>query len=363
MEVHDNNTMDVMLLLLKASLQEAEPCLGQDADWQGLFALARQHGVVTLLYDAILRLPPERQPQGDMALSWALSAERTRHHFAHQAEVLQSLARRSKEAALPMLLVKGMELACLYPVPDSRACGDIDVYFFDRYEEGNALLGAAGAPLDGKHSEVAVDGVMVENHLTLLDQEYRSQRRAEQYIYATLPQATPDADGVYHLAPMGAMVYLLMHTVSHLTAKYKMPLRNVLDWGLFLDAHRAELSPAECRRVTRRLGMTDAFVMLTSLAEEFTGRDLSDYAVGALRAADRRRMRQLILEKAYLPHVPESLTFVGQLRLRLRRYHERHWLYRYLPQNRWERIQNTFRQQWRKVKGKNERRRIDRHAS
>ena len=348
MEVNDN-TMDVMLLLLKASLQGTEPCLDADADWQGLFALARQHGVVTLLYDAILRLPLQRQPQGDMALSWALSAERTRHHFAHQAEVLHSLAQRSREAALPMLMVKGMELARLYPVPDSRACGDIDVYFFDRYEEGNALLGAAGASLDGKHSEVAVDGVMVENHLTLLDQNYRSQRRAEQYIYATLPQATQDADGVYHLAPMGGMVYLLMHTVGHLTAKYKMPLRNVLDWGLYLDAHRAELSPDECRRVTRRLGMTDAFTMLTSLAAEFTGRDLDEYLVGRLRAGDRRRMRRLILEKAYLPHVPEDLTFLSQLRLRLRRYRERHWLYRYLPQSRWERIQNTFRQQWRKV--------------
>lgn len=351
MEVHDKNTMDEMLLLLKASLQGVEPCLEQDADWQGLFALARQHGVVTLLYDAILCLPPEQQPQGDMALSWALSAERTHHHFAHQAEVLQTLARQSKESALPMLLVKGMELAKLYPEPDSRACGDIDVYFFDRYEEGNALLGAAGAPLDGKHSEVAVDGVMVENHLTLLDQDHRSQRRAEQYIYATLPQATRDADGIYHLAPMAGMVYLLMHTVSHLTAKYKMPLRNVLDWGLFLDAHRAELSPDECRRVTRRLGMTDAFTMLTSLAEEFTGRDLGEYALGRLRTDDRRRMRRLILEKDYLPHVPETLTFLDQLRLRLRRYRERHWLYRYLPASRLERIQNTFRQQWRKVTG------------
>ena len=349
MEVHDNNTMDVMLLLLKSSLQGTGPCLEADVDWQGLFALARQHGVVTLLYDAILRLPPEQQPQGDMALSWALSAERTRHHYAHQAEVLQTLAQRSREAALPMLVVKGMELARLYPVPDSRACGDIDVYFFDCYEEGNALLGAAGAPLDGKHSEVLVDGVMVENHLTLLDQDYRSQRRAEQYITSTLPQAVQEGDGLFHLAPMGGMVYLLMHTVGHLTAKYKMPLRNMLDWGLYLDAHRDVLDPRECRRVVRRLGMADAFNMLTSLAAEFTGRDLSDYLLGSIRGEDRERMRLLILKKDYLPHVPESLTFFAQFRLRIDRYRLRHWLYRYLPASRTERIQNTFRQQWRKV--------------
>lgn len=349
MEVHDNNTMDVMFLLLKASLQEAEPCLEQDVDWLRLFGVARRHGVVTLLYDAILRLPPERRPQGDTALSWALSAERTRHHFAHQAEVLRTLAQRARAAGLPLLIVKGMDLAKLYPVPDSRACGDIDVYFFDRYDEGNALLGDAGARLDGKHAEVTVDGVTVENHLTLLDQAFRRQRRAEQYIVSTLPQATQDAEGVYHLAPTGAMVYLLMHTVSHLTGKYKMPLRNLLDWGLFLDAHRAELSPVECRRVVRRLGMTDAFDMLTALAGEFTGCCLDDYVAGRVRGKDLRRMRRLTVERDYLPHVPEELAFFEQLRLRLRRHRQRRWLYRYLPVTPAERMSNIFRQQWRKM--------------
>lgn len=344
-----DNTTDVMLRLLRASLQGGQPDMHEAVDWQRLFTLARRHGVVTLLYDAVLRLPPERQPQGDMALSWALSAERTRHHYAHQAKVLHTLAQRAREAGLPMLLVKGMDLARLYPVPDSRACGDIDVYFFDRYAEGNALLGNAGAPLDGKHSEVEVDGVTVENHLTLLDQDYRSQRLAEQYIRSTLMQATQDEEGVYRLAPMGAMVYLLMHTVGHLTAKYKMPLRSVLDWGLFLNAYRDQLPPRECRRVMRRLGMLDAFAALTSLADEFTGCNLADYAVDRVDREDRSRLRELILKKDYLPHVPEELSFFGQLRLRLRRYRSRRWLYRYLPQNRMERWANTLRQQWRKA--------------
>ena len=349
MVIENDNTTLSMLAMLRASLNGGMPELEENADWQQLFKKAHLHGVLTLVYDAILRLPPERQPQDDKALSWALSAERTRYHYAHQAEVLHSLALKAKEAGLPMLLVKGMDLARLYPVPDSRACGDIDVYFFDRYAEGNALLGNAGAPLNGKHSEVMVDGVVVENHFTLLDQGHRSQRLAEQYIVATLPQASQDAAGVCHLTPMGAMVYLLMHTVGHLTAKYKMPLRNVLDWGLFLDAHRDSLDPRECQRTARRLGMADAFNMLTSLAAEFTGREIGHYVLGRVRENDRRRMRRLILEKDYLPHVPENLAFFAQLSLRLQRYRHRHWLYRYLPSNRRERIGNTLRQQWRKI--------------
>lgn len=344
-----DSTHEDMLTLLRASLQGVPATLEKAVDWHRLFLLARQHGVVTLLYDAILVLPASQQPQGDMALSWALSAERTREHYARQQKVLALLAERSLKAGLPMIIVKGMDLAQLYPVPDSRACGDIDVYFFERYEEGNALLGNAGATLEGKHSEVVVDGVMVENHLTFLDQIYHRQRLAEDYIRTTLPQATQDGMGIYHLTPMGNMVYLLMHTVGHLTAKYKMPLRNMLDWGLFLDAHRDSLDPHECQRVTRQIGMAPAFNLLTSLAAEFTGKDLSHYLLGPVRKQDRQRMWQLILEKDYLEHVPETLSFSSQLRLRIQRYRTRHWLYRYLPATRQERLSNTLRQQWHRM--------------
>lgn len=342
-------TQQALLTLLRASLQRTVAPLEGSVDWKALFLMARQHGVVTLLYDAILLLPAEQQPQGNMALSWALSAEHTREHYAHQQEVLQQLADKARAAALPMLIVKGMDLSPLYPVPTSRACGDIDVYFFDRYADGNALLGNADATLDGKHSEVVVDGVMVENHLTFLDQQHRRQRQAEQLIRDSLPHATTDGMGICHLAPDGNMVYLLMHTVSHLTAKYKMPLRNMVDWGLFLDTHRHLLSPQQCRQAVRSIGMSDAFLLLTSLAAEFTGKDLQSYLFGPVRAEDRQRMRQLILDKDYYAHVPDALSFSAQLRLRVRRYRSRHWLYRYLPITRREWMANILRQQWHRV--------------
>ena len=342
-----------MLALLRASLRQ-QPCeaLPPQVDWHRLFLIARQHGVVTLLYDAIVRLPAQLQPQGDDAISWTLSAERTRQHFAQQTAVLQQLAEKANKADLPMLLVKGNDLARLYPVPDSRACGDIDLFFFDRYSDGNALLGNPDAPLDGKHSSHHVDGVEVENHLFFLDQNQVRQRRAERYIHSTLPQAWRDSMGVFHLSPLGNMVYLLMHTVCHLTAKYKLPLRNLLDWGLFLHAYRNELSPDQCRKVVRSIGMSNAFNLLTFLAGDLLDLDFSSYLYGKHWRKDTERMRALILHKAYLPHVEESLSFHNQLKQRIQRYRQRHWLYRYLPYTRHEQICNILAKQWHSWTGK-----------
>ena len=89
--IYMDTTTKTMLTLLRASLTSQEPSLPRiDTDeWERLFWLARKHGVVTMVNDAIELLPPELQPQGDIALSWTLSAERTRYHFNHQQQVLQ----------------------------------------------------------------------------------------------------------------------------------------------------------------------------------------------------------------------------------------------------------------------------------
>ena len=335
-------TTSQMLSLLRSSLNDTPPDLlpADDEEWEKLFWLARKHGVVTMINDAIERLPSQQQPQGDIALSWSLSAERTHYHYNHQAEVLDAIRRRAEAEGLRLGLIKGMSLSRYYPTPCSRACGDIDIFFLPlnrgNYKRGNALLGASDAALDGKHAEFVIDGVQVENHLHFLDLNYESQRRAERYIVGSLQTVTPEG----YLAPRGNLVYLLMHTVCHLTAKFKLPLRNILDWGMFLRANADVLDPIECRRVMRQIGMLPAYNILTLLAGEFIGYDLKPYAKGCVPKRDLDRMRELILEKKYLDHVPDGLGTLQRFRVRLRRNQERRWLYRYLPSTAAERMRN-----------------------
>lgn len=331
-----DKTIDLLLHLLRCSLNSTmpDPSLQiSEEEWTSLFWLARKHGVVTMINDVIEQMPPTQRPQGDIALSWALSADRTHYHYARQQKVLDKITLQAKEEGLDIILIKGMTLSKLYPHPNSRSCGDIDIYFPGNYQKGNLLLGAPDAMVDGKHSEMAVDGVTVENHLHFLDLHYRSQKKAEAYILQSLPQASPDGE----LPPMANMVYLLMHTVSHLTAKIKLPLRNVVDWGMFLNAYKEQLSPSECHKVLRHIGMVDAFNLLTQLAAEFIGADLSDYIIGTVRQDDAKRMREMILNKSYMESRPKISNPIIYLKVRLQRHRQRRWLYRYLPANAFER--------------------------
>ena len=335
-----DSTTQYMLALLRASLNETTPNLPtiDTGEWERIYWLARKHGVVTMVNDAIEKLPSEQQPQGDIALSWTLSAERTRYHYALQTEVLQAIDQKAQAENLPYILLKGMTLAKLYPRPDSRPCGDIDICFPHNFERGNALLGDSNPHLDGKHAEIAIDGVPVENHKQLLDLNFKSQKKAEADIWNTL--STPSDD--HTLCPMANMVYLLMHTVCHLTAKYKLALRNVLDWGLFLRANQETLNPDECHSVMKQIGMDNAFNMLTYLSAEFIGSDLSAFINGNLRQRDIDRMRELILSKQYFEAVPQNLPLFQYLLTRFKRNSQRRWLYRYLPASPSERLRNII---------------------
>lgn len=333
-----------MLALLRSSLNDTQPdsLPADEGEWEKLFWLARKHGVVTMINDAIERLPSHQQPQGDIALSWSLSAERTHYHYNHQAEVLETIRSKAEAEGLKLGVVKGMSLSRYYPKSNSRACGDIDIFFLplttQNYKRGNVLLGCPDAALNGKHAEVTIDGVQVENHLHFLDLHYGSQFRAERYIYASLSDISPEG----YLSPMGNLVYLLMHTVGHLTAKFKLPLRNILDWGMFLKANADVLDPAECHRVMSHVGMVPAFNMLTLLAGEFIGADLGRFIIGSVRQNDVARMRELILDKKYLEPIPDGLSVVQRFCERLRRNRERRWLYRYLPSTAAERVKGNL---------------------
>ncbi len=327
---------DQMFILMRSSLNQRPADLTplSEEDWKKLFWLARQHGIVTIINDAIELLPDHMKPQGDIALSWTLSAERTRYHYAHQKQVLQQIDDKAQAEGLPYVLLKGMSLARFYPRPDSRPCGDIDILFPRNFERGNVLLGSPDAKAKGKHSEMEIDGVTIENHRQLLDLNYDSQRRAEAYIMESLRNVPED----HFLPPMSNMVYLLMHTVSHLTARNKLPLRNVIDWGMFLRANRETLNPDECITTLKRIGMVHAFSLFTQLASEYTDTDLSKFIKERVSAKDVRRMNDLIVTQSFLKPVPKDMPFIPRIIARLKRRSQRRWMFPYLPASFKERL-------------------------
>lgn len=123
-----NGTIDIFMEVLRAALKREQPVLEAVTaqQWGEVFALARIHKVLPLIYETVYALPALA---GEQALLAAMKRE-VRRQVITQAvktgEFLQ-LNDRLQQAGVQPLVVKGIVCRSLYPRPDHRPSGDEDV--------------------------------------------------------------------------------------------------------------------------------------------------------------------------------------------------------------------------------------------
>lgn len=121
-----------------------------------------------------------------------MTAERQEKRYRRQQEKTAKMAAAFAENGIRMLVLKGLGLSRDYPVPAHRECGDIDIYLFGASDEGDRLLLQMGAQpyFDvPKHSSHTWDGILIENHRTILNvRRNRSERELNALLTAVLEQ-------------------------------------------------------------------------------------------------------------------------------------------------------------------------------
>ena len=96
--------------------------------WDRLFEMARQQALLGVLNDAVHRLPEHQLPPPEMLKEWDAMTEKIgriyRLHEEHVKELEELLTRMNLHGCI----LKGTGLARLYPNPERRMSGDIDLW-------------------------------------------------------------------------------------------------------------------------------------------------------------------------------------------------------------------------------------------
>ena len=96
--------------------------------WEKLFQMARQQALVGVLNEAVHRLPGKQLPPSDILEEWdAQTAKIGRVYHTHEDHV-RELEELLTRLGLHGCILKGTGLAHLYPNPERRMCGDIDLW-------------------------------------------------------------------------------------------------------------------------------------------------------------------------------------------------------------------------------------------
>ncbi|MCF0160015.1 MAG: nucleotidyltransferase family protein, partial [Bacteroidaceae bacterium] len=121
----------ILLDLLKAAIwnRPADTTHWQKpVDWDGVYELAKVQALRGVIIDALLDLPeawlPEKSWYENRLLRLMQIAQENAQHRAIGEELLQRLEDKNIHA----MLMKGTTMAALYPHPQYRTCGDIDLY-------------------------------------------------------------------------------------------------------------------------------------------------------------------------------------------------------------------------------------------
>lgn len=99
-----------------------------------MFRMARQQALIGVCYDGICHIPASQRPPENILVAWKQLTEKIADiyhlHLARAGEMEPILSRLGLHGAI----LKGVALSRLYPAPERRMCGDIDVWVQGTHE-------------------------------------------------------------------------------------------------------------------------------------------------------------------------------------------------------------------------------------
>ena len=233
--------------------------------WTQMFKMAARQGLLAIAWDALEKLQAEhgglcRGMSRETRIRWALSIKNIEEVHLRQREALKELAGIFAESGMRVMVLKGLGLADMYPRPEHRECGDLDIYLFGDFEKGNEVMRKMGIAVeyDGtKHSKFYYKGIPVENHKNFLNvTTTRVDKDLERELMRILQEqkcGSLDLGGitVYVPPPDFQMIFLTRHAITHFLAS-GLVLRHLYDFGIFYSAHAQEVDLDRIEKIFKR---------------------------------------------------------------------------------------------------------------
>ncbi|MBP5231104.1 MAG: nucleotidyltransferase family protein, partial [Clostridia bacterium] len=277
------NVWDPLLRLLRKALTGEDVSFAEDADWEGVFLVARDQGIAALLYSAL----PDSGPSADLLEKWKRAYASAIRKDLLFARMWEGLKRDLAEAEISFLPLKGMVLRDLYPVPGMREFSDYDLLYDplkgDALEEIMNARGFRTVSREGVHDVYQKDPVYnFEFHKELFSDACPWRKAFEsERVWET---AVPEDGSAFRMPGPVFYAYFIAHTWKHFESA-GCGLRPFADLFL-LQTKTGFLSDADRElgsELLDRAGLRNAERILLDQADVLFRKDLSDVSYPQVR--------------------------------------------------------------------------------
>ena len=249
-----------------------------ETDWDAIISMSMEQTVTALVFDGMETLPPALRPSKTDVMRWFSMVVRVEQSNKLLDRELANIVEFYRGHSIFPILLKGQGVASLYPRPEHRQCGDIDLYLGDDYERAKELIASQGIKLGDegeKHVSYSYNGAPVENHHYAVcfynpRQNRILQRWAKEWLSAKTKTFHVRDTEVLLPAPGFDAIYLLIHALLHFIPE-GIGLRQVCDWTLILKTYHRQIDQERLIGEVRLLKIEDAFRTFGYVAVHYLG--------------------------------------------------------------------------------------------
>lgn len=247
--------------------------------WEEIISLSVTQTVAALVFDGMEMLPSNLRPPRPLFMKWFALVTRIEQTNDKLNRELAALQRLYNKHDIPFVLLKGQGCASIYPRPEHRQCGDLDLYIGRKnYDKVNNLIAGLGLelkPETEKHIGFVYKDVYVENHRYAARfyspvQNRKLQRFANEWLNSPGKIWAVYDTGISLPAPGFNVIYLLVHTLLHFISG-GVGLRQVCDWTCTLKVYAGEIDRDRLLREIKLLKLDTAFAAFGYVAVKYMG--------------------------------------------------------------------------------------------
>lgn len=323
---------EALLKLTRLGLGQYDTIQNDDIDWSAVQLLAEKQGLTAIILDGIERLPEDKRPSKNILLCWI---GEVMHSYENRYELYRrtivDMASFYNSHGFKMMVLKGFACSLDWPKPNHRPCGDIDIWQFGEQKKADGLVTSEkGIKVDNSHHHHTVfkwGDVIVENHYDFINVYHHKSNNELEKIFKKLGQDDShfvelDGEKVYLASPNLHALFLLKHTMNDFTS-FSMSLRQLIDWGFFVEKHTKEVDWKWLIGILQKIHMMDFYNTITAICVEDLGFEASIFPIVQFHPDLKEKVLNDVLYPKYSASEPSSL--IPRLLYKYRRWQGNAW--------------------------------------
>lgn len=237
-----NKEQEYLIELTKHYLSDKCAVLKKDIDYKRLFLLAKEHNLSGIIYCVVNSAENKSIIEKELFNTLQNTFFDLIYTSNMQMQTLDEIKALLNQAGIRYALFKGAVLRNIYPVPESRAMGDIDVLIDEEKRSAvKTLLTENGFICKNSNGPVwdyEKNGVLFEIHTSILNGKVGSSTAPEYFKNAIEKAAFSGCEG--ELSPEYHFEYLLCHIAHHFWF-YGAGIKLILDLAVMLKNFEIDL--------------------------------------------------------------------------------------------------------------------------